>query len=244
MRRLSLFIVLSIGLVLSACGNSSDSGSGTTTTAPTSTTTTVPPASQDQAKAKAIVLTQAEVGAGFKPAVDEPEEQTPDADKAFRECSQNNPVLNSESEERSAESEFDKDDFVSVASNAEFWTNEAEFKAAFDILASDAFVTCLNGAFDKLFAALTATEGAVISNLKTVKKTVTAAGADQTAGITTSLTIAAGNVRVPLFLDMTFMRKGRAGVMLMTSSAQRVYSASETERLTAILTQRLVANAG
>src|SRR5688500_2874232 len=111
MRRLSLFIVLSIGLVLSACGDSSESGS-TTTTGPTSTTTTIPPASQDQAKAKAIVLTQAEVGAGFKPAVDEPEEQTPDADKAFQECSQNNPVLNSESEERSAETEFEKDDFV------------------------------------------------------------------------------------------------------------------------------------
>lgn len=245
MRRTSLSVlILTIGLIASACGggDGSESGSGdTTTTAPT--TTTIPPASADKAKAQAIVLTQADVGAGFTPDTDTADENTPEADKAFRDCSQNNPVLISESEERSAESEFKQGELTNVTSEVEFWTNEAELKAAMDILATDAFATCVNGAFSKLFADMGTAQGATIGNIKTTKKAVTVAGTDQATGLTTSLTISAGGQRLNLFIDMVFMRKGRAGAALMAMAAQRAFPEAEMTRLTGILAQRLVANA-
>lgn len=244
-RSLLIVLFLAVGLVVSGCGKSSDSGSATTTTAPGSTTTSAPSASEDKAKASAIVLTQADVGAGYKPAPaegDEEDESTPEADKLFEECSQNNPVLNSESDERSAESEFEKDELTSVSSEAQFWTNEAEFKAAMDVLASDGFTGCLDKAFAKLFSEM-GEQGAAVSNIKTTKKSVTAAGVDQASGLTTSMTISAGAVKVELFMEMSFLRKGRAGVMLVTSTGQKKFPAAETDRLTAVLAQRLVANA-
>lgn len=247
MRRTSLVVlIVAVGLVLGACGSSSNTSSATSTTLSGSAEATVPPADKDKAKAQATVLTQADVGAGYKPAApgNSADRTTPEADKAFKDCSQNNPVLNNDSEERSAESEFEKGELMSVNSSVEFWTNEADFKAAMDILASDAFAVCLDGAFTRLFAELGGTEAATISNVKTVKKAVTAAGADQATGLTTTLTVTVGPVRVNLFMDMIFMRKGRAGAFLMTMSGQQAFPSAESERLKGILAQRLVANAG
>jgi len=245
MRRISL-LILTFALLASACGSGSKSSSTTTTTAPT-TTTTIPPADVDKTKAQAIVLTQADVGSDYKPEEEEEgddEEESPEADQAFKDCSQNNPFLNSESEDRSAESEFNKDELTSVSSQVEFWTNEAEVKGAFDLLAQDAFATCLNGAFQKLFAEIGEGEKVAITDVQSVKKTVVAAGSDQSTGIQTSLNIAAGPIKIKLFIDMAFVRKGRAGVLFMATGANAPFPPAEQDRFVATLTQRLVANAG
>lgn len=238
-------LILALSLVLAACGDSKSGTSATTTTKPT-TTTTIPPAAADKTKAEAVVLTQADVGSEFEPAKkdEDDDESTPEADEAFKTCSQNNPFLNSEEESRSAESEFDKDEFTSVGSDVEFWTSEAELKAAFDIISTDAFVECLNGAFVKLFGDTGGAEGVTINNVKSVKKTVTAPGTAQSTGIQTSLDIAGGPIKVKLFLDMIFMRQGRAAAFVMASSVQAPYPPAEQERLSTIVAQRLVANAG
>lgn len=241
MRRISL-LILALSLVLAACGDSK-SGTSATTTAPTTTTTT-PPAAADKTKAEAVVLTQADVGSDFEPAKEEEkDESTPEADEAFKTCSQNNSFLNSEDESRSADSEFKKDEFTSVGSEVEFWTSEAELKAAFDIISTDAFVECLNGAFVKLFGEMGGGGGVTINNVKSVKKTVTAPGTAQSTGIQTSLDVAGGPIKVKLFLDMTFMRQGRASAFVMASSVQAPFPPAEQERLSTVVAQRLVASA-
>lgn len=241
-RHFYVSLLVALGLVVSACGGDTKTSSATTTSAPT--TTTIPPASEDKAKAEKIVLTQADVGAGFTATVEEEgEEESPEADQAFRECSQNNPVLNSEAEDRAASSEFEKGQLTTVGSDVEFWTNEQEFKAAMDILASDAFVSCIDGAFSKLFSEMGGEQGVTVSNVKTTKRAVSAPGTDQSSGLATTLTMSAGGMRLNLFLDIVFMRKGRAGALVMATSAQQAYPAAEIDRLSGIVAQRLSANA-
>ncbi len=243
--RLLLSLLTACALVSAACssdrsGSGNDSGRDEGAGA---ATTTIPPAPADKARAGAIVLRQADVGPGFTPSAGaEEESDTPEADKAFKECSQGNPVLDHDSDERSAESVFEKNQqLTTITSDARLWTNEADFAAAMDILASDAFTTCLDGALKKLFAGTGGTQGATVGDVHTVRRSVGAAGTDQATGLTTTLDISTGRLRLNVFLDMTFLRTGRAGVFLMTVSARQPFPAAETQRLTGILSKRLAA---
>ncbi len=237
---------IALALLLAACGSDGDTTASTPSTAPTTTSTTAPPADKDNAKAEAIVLAEADMPGYTLVPDEEPELEDGTVWSEFNACGQGNPVFGPDDSlpDRADTTEFEKGELIQVTDMAEFWPSEPEYKAAFDILASDQFLACWEGSWIRQFAGEDL-GGASIGTVKSTRKTVAApAGVDNALAITTTVTFTAGAVKVNMRMDATLLRKGRAGAYLTYMAPERAYPDAENDRLVGILAQRLVANAG
>jgi hypothetical protein len=231
-------------MAVGACGSKGSGGSAgsagsVTTTSATSAALVLPPADKDRAKAAAALLTQADVGPGFKPV---PQDNTPGnpnvEDKAFTACAQGNPVLLSSDTSREAASEFDRGDLDSVASDIQYVTSTAVASSAIAMMNTFDTQECLADAFRKGVEAEADTGGVTIPPVRPASVHLNAP-ADQNAGIRMPMTLTIGHTSLSFIVDIVLLRKGRAVAALMVARQNTPASQADLDRWATAITSRL-----
>ena len=219
LRRASTLVVAAALLSASACGGSEP-----------------PTAAEDKAVAERIVLTSADLP-GF---VMEPEEaDRDDSGGSFKDCVKDNPLLAADNKPRSASgADFTQGDGdVRVQSGAFVAAKVDEARTAFADISAALTGQCLKDGL-----ARTIKEGAgpgLTVREVTAESLPGAEVADESAASRLTVPIEAGRERVSLYVDMTFLRKGRilAGVFTFRSGAP--FSDSERARLVGLVGERV-----
>ena len=193
-----------------------------------------PTAAEDKAMAERIVLTAADLP-GFTM---EPEETDTDAATGFEDCV-DNPLLGGEDNPRSVDgADFTQDDGdLRVRSGAFVAAKVDEARSAFSDIAAALPGQCLK---EGLARAIRdgADRGLTVRDI-TAAPLPKVEGAEDYAATRLTVPIEVGRQRVSLYVDMTFLRKGRvlAGVFTFRSGAP--FLDSERTRLVDLVGERL-----
>jgi len=236
---------LAVGLVsvmvLVGCGDGDDDESSQPgiTVAPTSTT--LSQIQLDKQKAQRIVLTATDVPDYTTDAPDSSDEISPEGQAAFNTCVNNDPLLialDSDNDPRGALSpDFSKGDTITIGSSATFAETEDQARAAITTLNAASFPAC----FQRAIAEELRRDGTVTNVTVTTTKLPALTVGDQSVGFRSVARFRAGGQSFILNADSTFIRTGRALVLLDFSSVGTAFPAAERSRLATAIAGRMAA---
>lgn len=192
----------------------------------------VPPVAEDKARAERMVLTAADVpGYTQDPADDE------DDDDALDKCVANNPTLIAEPKPRGAEGpDFSKEEEeLQVGSGVFFAETEAEARKAFRDLEAGMGSQCFK---DGLKEAIEEDGDVVVENIKTSSLSELR-GVDESEGVRVDIDATADGESVGAYVDLVFVRHGRALGGIFASGTGSPFPEGERDRLANLLARRV-----
>jgi hypothetical protein len=194
-----------------------------------------PTAAEDKAMAERIVLTSADLP-GF---TQEPDDDNDDAGGSFKDCVKDNPLLTADNKPRSVDgADFSRDDGdVRVHSGAFVAAKADEARTAFSDIASALSSPCLRDGLARTIKD-GADPGLVVREI-TAEPLPKLELADDYAASRLTVPIEAGRERVSLYVDMTFLRKGRILAGVFTFRAGAPFSDAERTRLVTLVGERV-----
>ena len=192
-----------------------------------------PTAAEDKAMAERIVLTAADLP-GFTM---EPEEADTDDSTGFEDCV-DNPLLGGDDKPRSADgADFAQDDGdLRVQSGAFVAAKVDEARSAFSDIAAALSSQCLR---DGLARAIRDADPGLTVREITAAPLPKVGDAEDYAATRLTVPIEAGRERVSLYIDMTFLRKGRVLAGVFTFRTGAPFVDSERTRLVNLVGERL-----
>ena len=228
-------LVLALLVLVPACGGGDSEESSDATTAPTTGRAT---AEVDKARAGRIVLTGADLPGYTEDA--SADEDSPEVDKAFATCVDNDPILTAEPDTnpRTVDgSDFDKTDEMSVSSSATIGETEDQARKAIAQLRGQGVLDCMGRSFrEELSESLGAQ--ALLREVSVEKLPVAAAG-DESVGLRLLATIGVANQSVRVSSDVTAIRRERAVAFLVTTGVNEPFPEVERTALANKMASRM-----
>lgn len=195
-----------------------------------------PTAAEDKAMAERIVLTSADLP-GFTPEPDKADND--DSGGSFKDCVKDNPLLTADNKPRSTNGvDFTQDDGnVRVQSGAFVAEKVAEARTAFADIASALSEPCLREGLARTIK--DGAEPGLVVREVTAEPLPKLEVADDYAGSRLTVPLEVGRERLPLYVDMTFVREGRVLAGVFTFRAGTPFSDSERTRLVKLVGERM-----